>query len=247
MGNDKPKAAVHSSLKREQRKTLSVVGTPDYLAPEILLGMEHGATADWWSVGIILFELLVGIPPFNADDPQQIFNNILNRDIPWPQVPEEMSHEAYDLIKKLLIENPVQRLGATGAGEVKRHSYFKDINWDTLARQKAAFIPSAEAHDTSYFMSRYIWNTEEENVLGGSDFDDMAETGSASSSSYSYIQDEDGDECGNLADFSTPTLDSKYSFSNFSFKNLSQLASINYDLVTKSIQDSVQTEKPSGP
>ncbi|XP_073303586.1 probable serine/threonine protein kinase IRE [Primulina huaijiensis] len=247
MGNDKTKAAVHSSLKREHRKTLSVVGTPDYLAPEILLGMEHGATADWWSVGIILFELLVGIPPFNADDPQQIFNNILNRDIPWPKVPEEMSHEAYDLIKKLLIENPVQRLGATGAGEVKRHSYFKDINWDTLARQKAAFIPSAEAHDTSYFMSRYIWNTEEENVLGGSDFDDMAETGSASSSSYSYIWDEDGDECGNLADFSTPTLDTKYSFSNFSFKNLSQLASINYDLVTKSIKDSVQTEKPSGP
>lgn len=147
----------------------------------------------------------------------------------------------------MLIENPVQRLGATGAGEVKRHSYFKDINWDTLARQKAAFIPSAEAHDTSYFMSRYIWNTEEENVLGGSDFDDMAETGSASSSSYSYIQDEDGDECGNLADFSTPTLGSTYSFSNFSFKNLSQLASINYDLVTKSIKDSVQTEKPSGP
>ncbi|XP_073299814.1 probable serine/threonine protein kinase IRE [Primulina huaijiensis] len=247
MGNDKPKGAEHSSLKREQRKTLSVAGTPDYLAPEILLGMEHGATADWWSAGVILFEILVGIPPFNADDPQQIFNNILNGDIPWPKIPEEMSLEAYDLIKKLLIENPVQRLGATGAGEVKRHSYFKDINWDTLARQKAAFIPSAEGHDTSYFMSRYIWNPEEENVHGGSDFDDMAETGSASSSSYSYIQDEDGDECGNLADFGAPTLDTKYSFSNFSFKNLSQLASINYDLLTKSIKDSVQTEKPSGP
>ncbi|KZV17816.1 hypothetical protein F511_01625 [Dorcoceras hygrometricum] len=227
MENDKPKAAVHSSQQREQRKTLSVVGTPDYLAPEILLGMEHGATADWWSVGIILFELLVGIPPFNADDPQQIFNNILNGDIPWPKVPEEMSLEAYDLIKKLLFENPVQRLGATGAGE-------------------AAFIPSAETHDTSYFMSRYIWNPEEENVHGSSDFDDMAETGSASSSSYSYIQDEDGDECTNLADFSAPTLDAKYSFSNFSFKNLSQLASINYDLVTKSIKDSLQTEEPSG-
>ncbi|KAI3458276.1 hypothetical protein Pfo_014939 [Paulownia fortunei] len=240
LGDDKPKVAVHSSQKREQRKKHSVVGTPDYLAPEILLGMGHGATADWWSVGVILFELLVGIPPFNAEHPQQIFNNIINRHIPWPKIPEEMSFEAYDLINKLLIENPVQRLGATGAGEVKRHPYFKDINWDTLERQKAAFIPSADAHDTSYFMSRYIWNLEEENVHGGSDFDDMTETGSAScsSSSYSNLQDEDGDECGHLADFGAPSLDMNYSFSNFSFKNLSQLASINYDLVIKNNKES---------
>ncbi|XP_057482092.1 probable serine/threonine protein kinase IRE isoform X1 [Actinidia eriantha] len=135
IGDGKPKTDAQST-KREQRQKQSVVGTPDYLAPEILLGMGHGATADWWSVGVILFELLVGIPPFNADHPQQIFDNIINRDIPWPRVPEEMSLEAYELIDKLLIENPVQRLGATGANEVKQHPFFKDINWDTLARQK---------------------------------------------------------------------------------------------------------------
>ncbi|XP_057475698.1 probable serine/threonine protein kinase IRE isoform X2 [Actinidia eriantha] len=233
----KPKTDAQST-KREQRQKQSVVGTPDYLAPEILLGMGHGATADWWSVGVILFELLVGIPPFNAEHPQQIFDNIINRDIPWPSVPEEMSLEAYDLIDKLLIENPVQRLGATGATEVKQHPFFKDINWDTLARQKAMFIPSAEAHDTSYFMSRYIWNPEDDNVGGGSDFDDLTETCSISCSSGSgYTQDEDGDKCGNLAEFSAPTLNVQYSFSNFSFKNLSQLASINYDLVVKSAKE----------
>lgn len=129
-----------SSLKREQRQKHPVVGTPDYLAPEILLGMGHGATADWWSVGVILFELLVGIPPFNAEHPQSIFDNIMNRNISWPKRPEEMSYEAYDLINKLLIENPLQRLGATGAREVKRHPFFKDINWDTLARQKFYLI-----------------------------------------------------------------------------------------------------------
>ncbi|KAL3645219.1 hypothetical protein CASFOL_010399 [Castilleja foliolosa] len=240
VGDDKPKVAAHSSQKREQRKKHSVVGTPDYLAPEILLGMGHGATADWWSVGVILFELLVGIPPFNAEHPQQIFNNIINRHIPWPKVPEEMSLEAYDLINKLLFENPVQRLGATGSGEVKRHPYFKDINWNNLSMQKAAFIPSADAHDTSYFMSRYIWNLEEENIHGGSDYDDMTDTGSAScsSSSYSNLQDEDGDECGHLEEFGGPTLEMNYSFSNFSFKNLSQLASINYDLVTRNNKES---------
>ncbi|XP_051142972.1 probable serine/threonine protein kinase IRE isoform X2 [Andrographis paniculata] len=240
LGDDKQKVTVHSSQKKEERNKQSVVGTPDYLAPEILLGMGHGATADWWSVGVILYELLVGIPPFNAENPQKIFDNIINRNITWPKIPEEMSYEAYDLINKLLNENPVQRLGATGAGEVKSHPFFKDINWDTLARQKAAFIPGADALDTSYFMSRYIWNMEEENAHGGSDFDDMTDTGSAScsSSSYSNMQDEDGDECGNLADFSAPTLETKYSFSNFSFKNLSQLASINYDLVTKNNKES---------
>ncbi|KAK4752883.1 hypothetical protein SAY87_021681 [Trapa incisa] len=226
----------HHSTNREQRQKHSVVGTPDYLAPEILLGMGHGKTADWWSVGIILYELLVGIPPFNADHPQKIFDNIMNKDIPWPKVPEEISYDAYDLIDKLLTENPVQRLGATGAAEVKQHPFLKNINWDTLAKQKAMFIPSVESHDTSYFMSRYIWNPEDEHIDGGSDFDEMSDSCSVScsSGSYSNVQDEDGDECGSLTNFNGPTLAVKYSFSNFSFKNLSQLASINYDMVVKS-------------
>lgn len=189
-------------------------------------------------MGVILYELLVGIPPFNAEHPQQIFDNIINRDIQWPKIPEEISFEAYDLINKLLNENPVQRLGATGATEVKRHAFFKDINWDTLARQKAMFIPTAEALDTSYFMSRYIWNPEDEHCLGGSDFDEITET--CSSGSGSDLLEEDGDECGSLAEFSGPPLEVQYSFSNFSFKNLSQLASINYDLVIKSSKESTQ-------
>ncbi|WOG96941.1 hypothetical protein DCAR_0416280 [Daucus carota subsp. sativus] len=247
--HDESETDAQSSIRKEQHQKHSVVGTPDYLAPEILLGMGHGATADWWSVGVILFELLVGIPPFNADHPQKIFDNIMNGDIPWPKVPEEMSSEAFDLIDKLLIDNPVQRLGATGAREVKNHPFFKDINWDTLARQKATFVPTAEALDTSYFMSRYIWNPEDEHLHGGSDFDDMTDTGSVScsSSSYSNMQDEDGDEFGNLAEFGGPSLDVKYSFSNFSFKNLSQLASINYDLLIKSAKESIEASKSAGP
>nr|GLL21071.1 probable serine/threonine protein kinase IRE [Ipomoea trifida] len=247
LGNGKLNA--QSSFKREKQQKDSVVGTPDYLAPEILLGVGHGATADWWSIGVIIFELLVGIPPFNAEHPQQIFNNIMNRDIPWPRVPDEISSEAYDLINKLLIENPVQRLGATGTGEVKRHPFFKDINWDTLARQKAAFIPAAESHDTSYFMSRYIWNPEDEDVCGASDFDGMSEAGSAScsSSTCSNVQDEEGDECGNLTQFGNPALQVQYSFSNFSFKNLSQLASMNYDLVVKNAKESVEALKEQQP
>ncbi|KAK9115140.1 hypothetical protein Syun_021937 [Stephania yunnanensis] len=243
LAEEEPQVSV-SEEQRQRRQKRSAVGTPDYLAPEILLGTGHGATADWWSVGVILFELIVGIPPFNAEHPQMIFDNILNRNIPWPRVPEEMSYEAQDLIDRLLTEDPNQRLGANGASEVKQHVFFKDINWDTLARQKAAFVPTSEsAFDTSYFTSRYSWNSSDDRGYADSDFEDSSDGGSISGcSSCSNGHDELIDECGGLADFDSSS-DVKYSFSNFSFKNLSQLASINYDLLVKGWKD----EPPSNP
>lgn len=224
--------------QRERRQKRSAVGTPDYLAPEILLGTGHAETADWWSVGVILFELLTGIPPFNAEHPQTIFDNILNRKIPWPDVPEEMSYEAMDLIDKLLTEDPNQRLGSKGAAEVKRHPFFKDINWDTLQRQKAAFVPTSDgALDTSYFTSRYMWNSSEGNVYSANNFEDISDCDSSSGSSSSFINGPDEVVDEGLAKIdNTPSVN--YSFSNFSFKNLSQLASINYDLLTISGKDS---------
>ncbi|KAI3757087.1 hypothetical protein L6452_04620 [Arctium lappa] len=232
-----------SESQQERRKKRSAVGTPDYLAPEILLGTGHGTSADWWSVGVILFELIVGIPPFNAEHPQTIFDNILNRNIPWPAVPDEMSPEAQDLIDQLLTEDPNQRLGARGATEVKQHQFFRDINWDTLARQKAAFVPSSEsALDTSYFTSRYTWNTSEEHVYPASETEDSSDNGSMSgcSSCPSHHHDEVVDEYG-PAELGSPS-GVNYSFSNFSFKNLSQLASINYDLLTKGLKDDQPTK-----
>ncbi|XP_004963173.2 probable serine/threonine protein kinase IRE isoform X1 [Setaria italica] len=246
VGDHQPADAEQRAQQRQQRQRQTAVGTPDYLAPEILLGMAHGPTADWWSVGIILFELLVGIPPFNAEHPQIIFDNIMNREIPWPHVPEELSFEAYDLIDKLLMENPVQRLGATGAGEVKAHPFFKDINWDMLARQKVAFIPSTDdEYDTSYFACRHAWGTADEHVNAPcNEYDDRSDTSSMSccSSPHSCDYEEDGDECGSMEEFGAP-LSVKYSFSNFSFKNISQLASMNYDLITKHNEDPLQSSK----
>ncbi|PKA59924.1 Serine/threonine-protein kinase [Apostasia shenzhenica] len=112
-----------TSQKEGNKSQSSTVGTPDYLAPEILLGRGHGYAADWWSVGIILFELITGIPPFTARFPEMIFDNILNRKIPWPQIPDDMSHEAKDLIDRLLIQEPEIRLGANGASEVVQISF----------------------------------------------------------------------------------------------------------------------------
>lgn len=84
-----------SSKLRESRK----FGTPDYLAPEVLLGQKHGVEIDWWSMGVMMYEMVTGVPPFNADTPGEIFDNILERQIYWPG-PEDMSPECRDLIDK---------------------------------------------------------------------------------------------------------------------------------------------------
>ncbi|KAG9138602.1 hypothetical protein Leryth_012939 [Lithospermum erythrorhizon] len=211
----------------------SAVGTPDYLAPEILLGTEHGTAADWWSVGIVLFELITGVPPFNAEYPEKIFDNILNRKIPWPAVPREISFEAQDLIDRFLCLESNHRLGARGSSEVKAHSFFKGIDWDNLAFLKAAFIPQPErADDTTYFVSRY-------------DSDESLSEGDCTASETSELSGsglETMDECGEIAEFSSSPLD--LSLINFSFKNLSQLASINHDVLVQGGKSSSKCASP---
>ncbi|XP_059638103.1 probable serine/threonine protein kinase IRE4 isoform X2 [Cornus florida] len=223
----------------EDRSQRSAVGTPDYLAPEILLGTEHGYAADWWSVGIILFEFICGIPPFNAELPEIIFDNILNRKIPWPSVPKDMSYEAQDLIDRFLVHDPDQRLGAKGSSEVKAHPFFRGVNWDTLALQKAAFVPNPDGlDDTSYFVSRYTQFS-----TSMADDDDTSDSDSViSDSSNSGL--EKMDECGDLAAFD-PSLD--LSLMNFSFKNLSQLASINRDVLLQSWKGSSSSSPSKSP
>lgn len=81
------------------------VGTPDYLAPEILMGHPHGPEVDWWSLGVVLYELVAGIPPFHADTPEEIFDNILDRNLSFPAPDEDeegMSDDCRDLIERLL-------------------------------------------------------------------------------------------------------------------------------------------------
>eukprot|EP01132_Coremiostelium_polycephalum_P005870 gene5870-7302_t len=141
-----------SATNQKPSRKLSCVGTPDYLAPEILLGIGHGNSVDWFAVGVILYEFLVGIPPFSAQTVESIFQNILQRNIKWPK---DISPEAKDFIDKLLALNPQSRLGYNGAQEVKDHPFFKGINWSTIRTQKAFFIPVLEdLQDTSYFDAR---------------------------------------------------------------------------------------------
>lgn len=128
------------------------VGTPDYLAPESILGTSQDVMVDWWALGVICYEFLYGYPPFHADTPDKVFENILSRRIDWHEDIVDISPEARDFMERLMTLDPQKRLGYNGAEEVKNHPFFKDINWDTLLTEAPSFVPQpADAEDTDYF------------------------------------------------------------------------------------------------
>lgn len=143
---------------KQNRRALafSTVGTPDYIAPEVLLKKGYGMECDWWSVGAILFEMLAGYPPFYADDPMGTCRKIVNwktylkfpNDVP-------MSEDAKDLIGRLLCDVD-NRLGTKSVQEIKQHSFFKGIDWDHIYDGPAAYVPTCDPNnelDTSNFES----------------------------------------------------------------------------------------------
>ncbi|KAI4377804.1 hypothetical protein MLD38_015379 [Melastoma candidum] len=136
-----------------RKLAFSTVGTPDYIAPEVLLKKGYGMECDWWSLGAIMFEMLVGYPPFCADEPIMACRKIVH----WKKhlkIPEEarLSPEAKDLISRLLCDAE-HRLGTRGAAQIKAHPWFKDVDWDRLYEIDAAFKPKVNGElDTQNFM-----------------------------------------------------------------------------------------------
>ena len=139
--------------KLTHKKMDSVVGTAYYVAPEVLIKKGYGKEIDWWSVGVIFFEMLVGYAPFCAETTQEVCSHVIHfKD--YLQVPKEivLSKEALDLINKMINE-PVKRLGKNGADEIKVHPFFKGIDWENIRNtMKPPFIPEIENdYDTKYF------------------------------------------------------------------------------------------------
>ena len=132
------------------------VGTPYYLAPEIIVDKVITYDGDWWALGIIMFEMLVGGVPYNGGTTEEIFYNIMNdiKDV-MPSVgynDDQISQVAYSLINMLLCRDPAKRLGDNGAAEIKQHPFFQGLNWKTLRSQEPPFVPQPESiTDTSYF------------------------------------------------------------------------------------------------
>ena len=136
------------------QKNYSCVGTAYYVAPEVLKKTGYSEDIDWWSVGVIFFEMLVGYAPFCSEETKDVCYKVIN----WKKflkIPDDivLSREAEDLIAKM-INNSNERLGKNGVEEIKAHPFFKNVNWNNIRNTKAPFIPELKNdYDTKYFES----------------------------------------------------------------------------------------------
>ena len=145
-----------SKMNVKQNEAKSICGTPEYLAPEILMKIGYGKAIDWWTLGNILYEMMVGIPPFYTNDRQELFEKIK---FVHPRYPSFLNPTAKNLIESLLKKDPSKRLGSQrGAAEIKEHPFFKNINWQWMEEQKYEpfFIPKVNKdYGLKYFDTEF--------------------------------------------------------------------------------------------
>ncbi|XP_070177306.1 serine/threonine-protein kinase N2-like isoform X1 [Littorina saxatilis] len=145
-------------------RTSTFCGTPEFLAPEVLTETSYTRAVDWWGLGVLIYEMLVGESPFPGDDEEEVFDSIVNEEVRYPRY---LSTEAIAIMRRLLRRNPDRRLGASerDAEDVKKQAFFRNVNWHDLLTKKVKppFTPTIRnMEDVSNFDEEF---TQERPIL----------------------------------------------------------------------------------
>ncbi|KAL3669229.1 hypothetical protein V7S43_005612 [Phytophthora oleae] len=163
-GGNSVDASRSKPFSRNRQVAFSTVGTPDYIAPEVLAQKGYGKECDWWSMGVILYECLVGYPPFYADEPVQTCRKIVN----WkqsfgfpPEAIARLSPQCMDFVRRLIC-NAENRLGTGSVEEIKQHPWFHGVDWSTLRSIRAPYVPPGGGPQFDYVLNQLQVNDPEQ-------------------------------------------------------------------------------------